>query len=101
MNVATNLLANIVSCLITLNDTFSIEPLFRPYVNVNMTSWKVFDDDQKIVVLLKEDITFKVSIIDDDEHQANIKRYKGDGILFKGNFMHKGVLTLDKMFDFE
>ena len=50
----------------------------------------VFDDDQQIIDFLTIDETFKDSVIDDEEHQANLQ---------SGNFMPKGVMTLEGMFD--
>ena len=51
---------------------------------------RVFDDDQQIIDFLTNDETFKDSMIDDEEHQPNIQ---------SGNFIPKGVRTLEGMFD--
>ena len=51
---------------------------------------RVFDDDQQILEFLTNDDTFKDSVIDDEEHQANLQN---------GNFIPKGVRKLEGMFD--
>ena len=50
----------------------------------------MFDDDQQIIECLTNDETFKGAIIDDEEHQAELKF---------NNFIPKGVRTLERMFD--
>ena len=44
---------------------------------------------------MTNDEVFKESVIDDEEHQADLQ----NGELTKGNFMPKGVGTLEGMFD--
>ena len=55
-----------------------------------ITNLRVFDDDQQILEWLTNDETFKGAIIDDEEHQAELKF---------DNFIPKGVRTLERMFD--
>ena len=55
-----------------------------------ITNLRVFDDDQQIIECLTNDETFKVEIIDDEEHQAEFKF---------DNFIPKGVRNLERMFD--
>ena len=55
-----------------------------------ITNLRVFDNDQQIIECLTNDETFKGAIIDDEEHQAEMKY---------DNFIPKGVRTLEKMFD--
>ena len=50
----------------------------------------MFDDDQQIIECLTNDEAFKGAIIDDEEHQAELKF---------DNFIPKGVRTLEWMFD--
>ena len=50
----------------------------------------MFDDDPQILDFLTNDENFKESVIDDEEHQANIQN---------GNFIPKGFRTLEGMFD--
>ena len=50
----------------------------------------MFDDDQQIIEFLTNDDAFKGVIIDDEEHQAELKF---------NNFIPKGVRTLERMFD--
>ena len=51
-----------------------------------------FDNDQQILECLMNDDTFKGAIIDDEEHQAELKF---------GKFIPKGVRTLERMFDLD
>jgi len=49
-NIYYNLLSNFISRLITLEvfivDKVYVDLLFRPSVHDNVTSWRVFDDDE-------------------------------------------------------
>ena len=56
---------------------------------------RVFDDDEQIIDFLANDETFKDSVIDDEEHQENLQNEE----VTKGNFMTKGVRSLEGMFD--
>ena len=56
----------------------------------NVTNLRVFDDDQQIIDFLTNDENFKDSVIENEEHQDNLQ---------SGNFMPKGVRTLEGMFD--
>ena len=51
---------------------------------------RVFDGNPQIFEFLTNDENFKDSMIDDEEHQANLQ---------SGNFIPKGVRTLEGMFD--
>ena len=55
-----------------------------------ITNLRVFDDDQQIIECLTNDEVFKGAIIDDEEHQAELKY---------DNFIPKEVRTLERMFD--
>ena len=57
-----------------------------------ITNLQVFDDDQQILECLTNDETLKGAIIDDEEHQAELKLNK---------FIPKGVRTLERMFDLD
>ena len=51
---------------------------------------RVFDDKLQILEFLTNDESFKGAVIDEEEHQANLR---------SGNFIPKGVRTLEGMFD--
>ena len=55
-----------------------------------ITNLCMFDDDHHIIECLTNDEACKGAIIDDEEHQAEMKF---------DNFIPKGVRTLEKMFD--
>ena len=58
---------------------------------------RVFDDDEHIINFLANDGVFKKSIIDDEEHQADLQSRE----VTKGNFMPTGVSTLEGIFDLQ
>ena len=89
-NATADLLATSATRLVPSNNRCSIELLFRPSVPDMITNLQVFDDDQEILECLTNDDTFKGAIIDDEEHQAELKF---------DNFIPKGVRTLERMFD--
>ena len=89
-NAVADLLATSVARLVPSNNQCSVELLFRPLVLDMITNLQVFDDDQQILECLTNDETFKGAIIDDEEHQAELKF---------DNFIPKGVRTLERMFD--
>ena len=85
-NAAADLLAISAARLVPSNNRCSIELLFRPQVPDMITNLRVFYDDQHIIEFLTNDETFKGAIIDDEEHQAELKF---------DNFIPKGVKTLE------
>ena len=91
-NAAADLLATSTARLVPMNNKCSIELLSRPLVPDMITNLRVFDDDQQILECLMNDETFKGAIIDDEEHQAELKF---------NNFILKGVRTLEQMFDLD
>ena len=80
------MLDTLVARLVLSNNRCSIELLFRLSVPDMITNLRVFDDDQQILECLTNDETFKGSIIDDEEHQAELNF---------NNFIPKGVRTLE------
>ena len=89
-NAAADWLDTSAARLVPSNNRCSIELIFRPSVPYMITNLRVFDDDQQILECLMNDETFKGAIIDDEEHQAELKF---------DNFIPKGVRTLERMFD--
>ena len=85
-NAAVDLSATSAARFVPMNNRCSIELLFRPSVPDNITNLRVFDDDQQILECSLNEDTFKGAIIDDEEHEANLKN---------GNFILKGVSTLE------
>jgi archaellum biogenesis ATPase FlaH len=71
-----DLLDNVASKLIPfeklLLDTFSMELLYRTSILDNLTNWRVFYDDEKIIIFLHLEGTFKDSIIDEDQHDGEM-----------------------------
>ena len=86
-NATADLLATSATRLVPTNNHCSVEILFRPSVPDMITNLGVFDDDQQIIECLMNEEVFKGSIIDDEEHQDEMKY---------DNFIPKGVRTLEK-----
>ena len=72
-NVAANFLVFYASRLVPTNNKCAIELIFRPAVPDNVTNIRVFDDEEQIIDFLTNEETFKDSVIDDEEHQANLQ----------------------------
>ena len=89
-NVAADLLATSAVRLVPTNNKCLVELIFRPSVPYNVTNLRVFDDDQQILEFLTNNETFKDSVIDDEDHEANLQ---------SENFIPKRVRTLQGMFD--
>ena len=89
-NAAADFLATSAARLVPSNNRCSIELLFKPLMADMITNLRVFDDDQQILECLMNNETFKGAIINDEEHHAELKF---------GNFIPKGVRTLERMFD--
>ena len=79
------------------NNKCSIELIFRPSVPDNITNIRVFDDDEHIINFLTNEEAFKEYVIDEEERQSDLQNED----MFKGNFMPKGVRTLEGMFDLQ
>ena len=74
MNFEANMLANAASNLCP-SDNFShhrffVELIYRPSIPDNITNWRVFEDDEKIINSLHSEDTFKGSIIDAEQHES-------------------------------
>ena len=72
-NAVIDLLTTSAARLVPTNNKCSIESLFRPSLPDMITNLRVFNDDQQILECLMNDETFKGAIIDDEEHQAELK----------------------------
>ena len=76
-NVDADLLENVASRLIPSENfepnAFSVELIYRPSMPDNVTNWRVFNDDEQVINFLTMEDTFKGSVIDEEEHDAEIK----------------------------
>jgi hypothetical protein len=73
------LLANVTSKLLPAEslspNAFSIELLFRSSIPDNITNWRIFNDDQKIINFLHMEDTFQGAIIDEGTHDENLRNF--------------------------
>ena len=78
LNVDADLLENVATRLIPSENfepnAFSVKLLYRPSVPDNVTNWRVFNDDEQIINFLIMEDTFKGSVIDEEQHDAEIKK---------------------------
>ena len=71
-NVAADFLATSASRLVPTNNKCSIELIFKPSID-NITNLMVFDDDEHIIDFLTNYEAFKESVIDEEEHHADLR----------------------------
>jgi hypothetical protein len=75
-NFEADLLANVASNIfpakgLSLNVLF-VKLLFRPSIPDNITNWRVFDDDQQIIIFLHMEETFQGEVIDEGTQDENL-----------------------------
>lgn len=107
-NFVADLLANVASKLIPTAEmptsAFSIQLLFRPSVPDNITNFRVFDDDEQIIIFLASKDVFKDAAIDDQEHDEQLREkgtHENSEDQSKGNCMPKSIVRLGNLFDFQ
>ena len=106
LNVDVDLSANIASRLIPLENfqpnTFSIELIYRPSVPENITNWRLFNDDEQIINFITMEETFKGSVIDEDQHDAEIKKgITESSKTTEENPIPRFVVKLEKFYDLQ
>jgi len=96
-NASADLLSNVASKLIPLEDysldRFSIELIFGPSILDNITNWLVFNDDEDILNFLTSEKSYDDQIIDEDEHDNQLKNKIND------NPMPKSIVKLKDIYD--
>jgi ribonuclease HI len=111
-NDEADLLANVASKLLPAEglspNAFFVELLFRPSIPDNITSWRVFDNDQKIINFLHMEETFQGVVIDEQMHDDNLhdftvipNRKYPEALSDMVNFIPKFVVRLEKFYDFK
>jgi ribonuclease HI len=111
-NTEADLLANVASKLLPAEglspNAFSVELLFRPSVPDNITNWRVFDDDQKIINFLHMEETFQGAVIDEQTHDDNLCDFTvipnpkpPEALSDMVNSIPKSIARLEKFYDFE
>ena len=97
-NVDADLLANTTSKLIPPEclsiDMFSINLIEKPSIPNNVTNWKVFDDDQKILDFLIAQDTFKDVAIDEANHDKSLSDPN-----FLSNLIAKSIINFKRYYD--
>lgn len=106
LNVEADLLANIASQLIPSENfqpnNFSIDLIYRTSVSDNITNWRIFIDDEQIINILTMEETFKGLVIDEDQHDAKIKKgITKSSKTTEENLIPRSVLKLEKFYDLQ
>ena len=96
-NASAYLLANIASKLIPSQEfipyRFSIELIFRPSIPNNITNCRVFNNDSDIVHFLTSEGSYDSQILDENEHDIQIKEEQDE------NPIPKSVFKLEDLYD--
>jgi hypothetical protein len=100
-NVVVDTLANTTSRFTPLNNGFTVEIIFRPFVPDNVTNWRVFNDDSQLIDFLTSTDIFQDFVIDDEVHQKNLQDYQDEENKIKANCIPRNVLSLENIFDLQ
>ena len=81
------------------HDNFFVELIYRLSIPDNIRNWRVFEDDEQIIIFLHSKYTFKGSIIDDEQHEALLQASTWEEKPEHSNTMPKNIVRLEKLFD--
>ena len=104
------MLENVASKLIPSEnltlDFFSVELIFRPSIPDNIFSWRVFDNDVRVLNFLMNEDTFKDSAIDEVTHDINLRDFlvindfcSVEKAFEKVKLVPNSILRLENFFD--
>jgi len=79
---------------------YYVELIFRPYVPVNISNRKVFEDDKKILEFLHYEKTFKNVVIDEKEHDK-LMNEREDEEKDQSNIIPKSVVKMELLYDLD
>jgi hypothetical protein len=89
------------------NLNYEIQVKYRPYFPDNVKIWKVFDDDEELVIFLE--VIDEFSSLHIDHENENIEKFKRDKLKEKigchniiqlpNNQIPRGLVSLEKIFD--
>lgn len=68
-NIKTYTLANVYSRMLPLENCFSIEIFYKPYIPSTVTNLRVFNDEQHILHFMVNVYVFKDISIEEDTHE--------------------------------
>ena len=100
LNSKADMLANVASNLCPSDDfshdKFYVELIYRPSIVDNITNWRVFEDNEQIIIFLHFEDTFKGSVIDNEQHEALLQALVSEEKLEHSNTMPKNIVRLEK-----
>ena len=80
------------------HDTFSVELIYGSSIPENITTWKIFDDDQQIIYFLHSKDTFKVLVNDDKQHEVLLQDSTLEDKLEFNNPIPKNIFGMETYF---
>ena len=69
-NMLTNAASNLSPNDDFTHDNFFVAFIYKPSIPYNITSWRIFDNDQQIIDFLHFEDTFRRLVIHDEQHEA-------------------------------
>ena len=75
--------------------------IYRSSIPDNITNWRVFEDDEHIIILLHLEDTFKGSVIDDEQHEALLQALASEENNENSNGMPKNIIKMEKLFNLQ
>jgi hypothetical protein len=79
------------------SDNFFVELIYRSSIPVNITNWRIFHDEERIINFLYSEDTFKGSIIDDEQHESLLQGLASEDKPEYNNTMPKNIIKLEKL----
>lgn len=83
------------------HDKFFVELIYRMSILDNITNWRTFEVDEKIINFLHSEDTFKGSIIDDEQHEAFVQDSALEDKPKYRNVMPKNIIKIEKIFNLQ
>ena len=97
------MLANAASNICPSNDfyhdKFYVELIYKLLILDNIMNWRIFDDDEQIIIFLHPEDTFKGSVIDDEQHEAFLQASSLEYKPEYSNVMPKNNIRIEKLYD--
>ena len=82
-------------------NNFFVELIYRPSIQDNITSWRIFDDDQQIIDFLHSEYTFRGLIIDNEQKEALLQDSASEDKPKYSNPMTKNIVRMEKLFNLQ
>lgn len=81
------------------SNKFSVELIFMPWVLDNVTNWKVFEGDEKILYFILCENTFKNMVIDEGDHDEAMNKETPGNDTSHSNVIAPFVVRMEHLYD--